>query len=114
MRRRSLFVLVVGALVASGVLATVHSSSASASGRNASTTVHAAVSMMSIRTGRAHLPARPRRSNNLSYNGGVGGIGVETAPKLYLVLWGSQWNGNDPSGEAGILEGFYGAAGGSG
>jgi hypothetical protein len=52
-------------------------------------------------------------SNNLSYHGGVGGIGVETAPKIYLVLWGSQWNNNDPSGEAGILENFYTGVGGS-
>ncbi|HEY2354984.1 MAG TPA: hypothetical protein VGH79_08830 [Gaiellaceae bacterium] len=52
-------------------------------------------------------------SANLSYHGGVGGIGVETAPKLYLVFWGSQWNGNDPSGEASLLASFYGAAGGS-
>jgi serine protease len=43
----------------------------------------------------------------------VGGIGVETAPKLYLVFWGSQWNSNDPSGEASVLQGFYGSAGGS-
>jgi serine protease len=52
-------------------------------------------------------------ASNLSYRGGTGGIGVETAPKIYLVLWGSQWNGNDPSGEAGILESFYSAVGGS-
>jgi hypothetical protein len=52
-------------------------------------------------------------SNNLSYHGGVGGIGVETAPKIYLVLWGSQWNGNDPSGEAQTLENFYTGVGGS-
>jgi serine protease len=57
--------------------------------------------------------ARPRRSSNLYYHGGVGGIGVETAPKVYLVLWGSQWNNNDPSGEAGILEKFYSGVGGS-
>src|SRR5205823_10342728 len=31
--------------------------------------------------------ARPSRSNNLSYQGGVGGIGVETTPKVYLVFW---------------------------
>jgi serine protease len=48
-------------------------------------------------------------SKNLSYHGGA----VETAPKIYLVLWGSQWNNNDPSGEAGILESFYGGVGGS-
>ena len=52
-------------------------------------------------------------SNNLFYHGGVGGIGVETAPKIFLVLWGSQWNNNDPSGEAAILQSFYGGVGGS-
>jgi hypothetical protein len=66
-----------------------------------------------------HPNARPGQvqaastANDLHYHGGVGGIGVETAPKIYLVLWGSQWNGNDPSGEAGILENFYHGAGGS-
>lgn len=50
---------------------------------------------------------------NLSYHGGKGGIGVETAPKIYLVLWGSQWTGNDPSGEEGILESFFNGVGGS-
>ncbi|MDE3091169.1 MAG: hypothetical protein KGJ80_17505 [Chloroflexota bacterium] len=53
-------------------------------------------------------------SSNLSYHGGTGGIGVETAPKVYLVLWGSQWNNNDPSGEAAILQNFYNGVGGSG
>jgi len=52
-------------------------------------------------------------SNNLYYHGGTGGIGVETAPKIYLVLWGSQWTNNDPSGEATILENFYSGVGGS-
>lgn len=52
--------------------------------------------------------ARHRRSGgNLIYHGGVGGIGVESAPKIYLVLWGSQWNNNDPSGEASLLQSFY-------
>src|SRR5579871_2601260 len=55
---------------------------------------------------------RPQRSSNLYYHGGVGGVGVETAPKVYLVLWGSQWS-SDPSGEAGILNSFLGAVGGS-
>jgi serine protease len=57
--------------------------------------------------------ARRQASKNLYYHGGVGGIGVETAPKVYLVFWGSQWNNNDPSGEAGILQSFLGAVGGS-
>ena len=52
-------------------------------------------------------------SKNLDYHGGSGGIGVETAPKIYLVLWGAQWNKNDPSGEAAILENFYTGVGGS-
>jgi hypothetical protein len=52
-------------------------------------------------------------SKNLYYNAGTGGIGVETAPKVYLVLWGAQWNNNDPSSETAILQSFYGGVGGS-
>lgn len=52
-------------------------------------------------------------TNDLTYHGGTGGIGVETAPKIYLVLWGSQWNNNDPSGESTILQNFYNGVGGS-
>jgi serine protease len=52
-------------------------------------------------------------TGNLSYHGGV--PGVETgADKVYLVYWGSQWNNNDPSGEAGIQEAFFSGVGGSG
>ena len=51
-------------------------------------------------------------TGNLSYHGGTGGIGVETAPKVYLVFWGSQWS-SDPSGEALILQNFLGNVGGS-
>jgi serine protease len=57
--------------------------------------------------------AKPTRTNNLAYRGGIGGIGVETAPTVYLVLWGSQWNGNDPSGEEPLLANFFTDAGGS-
>jgi serine protease len=56
--------------------------------------------------------ARPTRGKNLAYNGGVGGIGVETTPKVYLVLWGSQWS-NDPSGEASTVQSFLQGVGGS-
>jgi hypothetical protein len=56
---------------------------------------------------------RPRRSNELSYHGGIGGIGVETAPRVYVVFWGSQWNNNDPSGEAALVQNFLNGAGGS-
>jgi hypothetical protein len=61
----------------------------------------------------AHGPFGGGSSTNLSYHGGTGGIGVETAPKIYLVLWGSQWNNNDPSGESAILQSFYNGVGGS-
>ena len=56
--------------------------------------------------------ARPRRSKDLYYHGGVGGIGVETAPKVYVVFYGSQWS-NDPSGEATLVQNFLNDAGGS-
>ena len=60
----------------------------------------------------AARPSRGGGSNNLSYHGGVGGIGVETAPKVYLVLYGSQWS-NDPSSEAARVESFLADVGGS-
>jgi hypothetical protein len=62
---------------------------------------------------KSQKPARPTRTNNLQYGGGVGGIGVETAPTVYLVLWGSQWNKNDPSGEQSLLTNFLSGVGGS-
>ena len=59
---------------------------------------------------RAHgaRPGGPGHSSNLSYHGGP----IQTAPKIYLVLWGSQWS-NDPSNESGILQSFYNGVGGS-
>jgi hypothetical protein len=47
-------------------------------------------------------------SSNLSYHGGA----VETAPKVYLVLWGPGWS-NDPSGEATLLQNFLNGVSGS-
>jgi serine protease len=67
-------------------------------------------SLMRVFKGKASRPHGG--SSNLYYHGGVGGIGVETAPEVYLVLWGSQWS-SDPSGEATILHNFLTAAGGS-
>jgi serine protease len=58
-------------------------------------------------------PGGGSTTNNLLYNGGTGGIGVETAPKVYLVVWGSQWNNNDPSGEVALLESFFSDVGGT-
>lgn len=53
---------------------------------------------------------KPRGTPNLSYHGGVGGVGVQTAPALYLVTWG--WT-SDPSGEEAYLRSFLGGVGGS-
>jgi hypothetical protein len=75
-----------------------------------------------VETGRPTIYMPPRGnskpggggSNNLTYHGGVGGYGVETgADKVYLVYWGSQWNNNDPSGEAAIQQSFFNGVGGS-
>ena len=56
-------------------------------------------------------------AGNLYYHGGTsdgsaGTVGVETAPKVYVVFWGSQWTNNDPSGEACILAGAAGCPSG--
>jgi hypothetical protein len=109
MRRRYLCGALVGVLAIAGVL--------TASGAARPADSHAlGLSVMrplGFKPVQHAKPARPTRSNNLSYRGGVGGIGVETAPKVYLVLWGSQWNSNDPSGEEPLLASFFGQAGGS-
>ena len=71
--------------------------------------VHATVE--AAQRARAQKPSRPTSggSSNLSYHGGS----VQTAPTIYLVFWGSQWNNGDPSGEASTLESFYAALSGS-
>src|SRR6476659_3936845 len=110
MRRRYLCGALVGVLAAAGILTTAWGASA------APATLHAQPKMSVMRPlgFRQHAkPSRPNRTNNLSYRGGIGGIGVETAPKVYLVLWGSQWNNNDPSGEASRLQNFFTGVGGS-
>ena len=76
--------------------------------------IHSTVDRMEmLRKNAAAQKARPRKSTNLTYHGGVGGIGVETSPKIYLVFFGSQWTNNDPSGEATILQNFLSSTGGS-
>lgn len=107
MRRRYLCGALVGVLATAGAL-----TAAAASATPASSHATAKPSVMRIFNGKPSKPAKPSRSNNLFYHGGVGGIGVETAPRVYLVLWGSQWS-SDPSGEAGILQNFLGHVGGS-
>ncbi|HSN17976.1 MAG TPA: hypothetical protein VLV87_07180 [Gammaproteobacteria bacterium] len=75
--------------------------------------IHPTVDGMDMLRKNAQKSARPRKSTNLTYHGGTGGIGVETSPKIYLVFWGSQWTNNDPSGEASILQNFLSSTGGS-
>ena len=81
MRRRYL----CGALVA--VLATAAALSAAAGQAAIHSSLHPTkTSVMRVFKGKP--PAKPSRTNNLAYRGGVGGIGVETAPKVYLVALG--------------------------
>lgn len=55
--------------------------------------------------GATHAPATPAQ---VIYQGGYNGTGVIAgASKVYLVYWGSQWNNNDPSGEAAIQWKFF-------
>ena len=75
--------------------------------------IHPRVEDRGREAGGSARPGGGASTTNLSYHGGTGGVGVETAPKVYLVFWGSQWNNNDPSGEANILEAFYSGLGGS-
>jgi hypothetical protein len=111
MRRRYLCGALVGVVTTAAALATAWSASAGRGDLAHMNVKPARPSAMRIFNGR---PARPKpgHSNNLSYHGGVGGIGVETAPKVYLVLWGSQWS-SDPSGESAILQSFFNHVGGS-
>jgi hypothetical protein len=107
MRRRYLCGALVGVLATAGALTT-----AAASAAPGSSQAQAKLSVMRTFNGKPSKPVRPRRTNNLTYQGGVGGIGVETAPTVYLVLWGSQWS-SDPSGESATLQSFLGHVGGS-
>ncbi|HEX4754668.1 MAG TPA: hypothetical protein VH661_02820 [Candidatus Dormibacteraeota bacterium] len=106
MRLRSLLVD-VGVLGVAGLALSVPATGHAASSVSRAPTVH----QLSVKA--AH-PARPRKSSNLYYHGGVGGVGVETGrDQVYLVYWGSQWTNNDPSGEIGIQQSFFGAVGAS-
>jgi serine protease len=55
-------------------------------------------------------PTGAASTTNLTYHGGTAGVGVETAPKVYVVYWGSGW-ASDPSGEAPYLNNFLGGLG---
>jgi hypothetical protein len=69
--------------------------------------------------GLEHNPVGTGSANNLSFQGGIGGVGVTTgAPTVYVVFWGSQWGtqstnssgharfSGDPQGVAPYLEAF--------
>jgi len=45
----------------------------------------------------------------LAYRGGQ----IQTAGMVFLVYWGSQWNNNDPSGEAALEQRFFNGVGAS-
>jgi len=50
-------------------------------------------------------------TNNLTYHGGP----IQTNPKMYIVFWGSAWNGSgDPQGVKARMLAFLGIVGGSG
>ncbi len=105
---RRLAALVVGALLTLAL----------AQGASAAPPVGSApfgpVSVMRVFGGHGHGPGGGGggTSSNLSYHGG----NVETAPRVYLVFWGSQWTTGtnpDPSGEAAILQSFMSGVGSS-
>jgi len=69
---------------------------------------------------RSHAAALLDSPDNLSYGGGVDGVGVTIGvPRVYLVFWGSQWGtqgtdgqgdatfSGDPAGVAPVLQGFF-------
>jgi hypothetical protein len=106
-RLRSLFAATAMSAVA--VLALTAPATTVAAARPAAGT--GVVQQMTVRP--VHAPAASTTSN-LFYHGGVGGVGVETgSDNVYVVWWGSQWNSNDPSGQAGIQQGFFNGVGGS-
>jgi hypothetical protein len=106
-RRLTLRTLAVGAtmagLLAAATAGTVGATPPAAAGRP--------TIFMKVHDAR---PVRGGGSVELTYHGGVAGSGVVTGiDKVYLVYWGSQWNNNDPSGEAAIQQGFFNAVGNS-
>lgn len=39
----------------------------------------------------------------LSYGGGIGGVGIQTNPKIYVVFWGAQWGGSSVNGDGDLV-----------
>ncbi|HWF57820.1 MAG TPA: hypothetical protein VG520_05670, partial [Candidatus Dormibacteraeota bacterium] len=87
MRVRSLLVG-VGVLGVAGLALSLPATTHAAGSVSRAPAVH----QLSVKA--AH-PAGSHKTSNLSYHGGVGGVGVETGrDKVYLVYWGSQWTNN--------------------
>jgi hypothetical protein len=106
--------IVVAATVATMFALSLTAFSGSAAAHSSGMTPLRNAHVMSVRGKAKARPCHSCAGNNLSYHGGVGGVGVETgADKVYLIYWGSQWNSNDPSGEAAIEQSFFNHVGGS-
>ncbi|MGZ6392199.1 MAG: hypothetical protein ACXWQZ_23420 [Ktedonobacterales bacterium] len=112
-RARSIVVASVATFATLATVLAVVIASAGTAGAHAASgmeVLHGA-HLMQVRGAR---PIGGASTNDLYYHGGVGGYGVETGgDKVYLVYWGSQWNSNDPSGEASIQQNFFNGVGGS-
>ncbi|HEY7419059.1 MAG TPA: hypothetical protein VH593_28010 [Ktedonobacteraceae bacterium] len=110
--KRSYFIVVATLALAIAVVTTLAGSVSPAHAVSVNDGVLHSIHSMGIRSACHNKCAAA--TNNLTYHGGVGGVGVETgADKVYLVYWGSQWNSNDPSGEAAIQQKFFNGVGGS-
>ncbi len=106
--KRSLLLVVVSFILA---IAGVISLASAVSPVSAHTQVLRPIHMMKVKNACHHNCGG---SANLYDHGGTNGVGVETgADRVYLVYWGSQWNNNDPSGEAAIQQNFFNGVGGS-
>ena len=106
-RRRYLCGALVGVIVTAAALSAGSARSASPAHTSSKLAKPSVMRVFKGKTSRRH-----GGGSNLYYHGGVGGIGVETAPKVYVVYWGSQWS-SDPSGEKTIVENFLNHVGNS-
>ncbi len=105
-KRWSKFALMIGLFALVGVLAQTTPTFAAGPDGQGNEVLDKAIIM------RPRGAARASSTGNLSYHGG--NPGVETGgDKVYLVYWGTQWNNNDPSGEAAIQQSFFNGVGGS-
>ncbi len=83
-----------GAIAAGAALMGTASGSVATTSRHHTTTAHHAVSHIDyMEPLRLHsgVQAMAVSQPQLQYGGGVGGVGVETAPKVFIVFVGTQW-----------------------